>query len=238
MIDRDGMEKTTFGNSFRIGMESVRATFVPMLVLWTIAVGISVSYCCVPAFASALEPLRRWLCDLGWLGALLVAACFCGLLPGVFQFAQRTLRPRRPLLTILAQTILFGFEGVLCYEFYRIQAGWFGNGASFPTLVKKMLVDQFVWTPLVIVPVNATLFFWIARDFSLARVRSEWPKSWFRGIILPNLCSHWCVNVIPNLALYAFPPALQIQFVGLLCAFWTLMCFQVALRSGGSGRGS
>ena len=232
------MEKTTFGNSLRIGAESVRATVVPMLVLWAAAVGVSLSYCCVPAFASAVEPLQQWLCDRDWLGAFLAAAFFCGLLPGVFQFAQRTLRPRRPMLTVLAQAILFGFEGVLCYGFYRMQAAWFGDCASFPVLVKKMLVDQFVWTPLVIVPVNATLFFWIARDLSLARVRGEWPKSWFGNILLPNLCSHWCVNVIPNLALYAFPPALQIQLVGLLCAFWTLMCFQVALRSGASERRS
>ena len=223
-------------DSLRVGWGSAKANVVPIVVLWAFAASVSIAYCFVPAFASALEPLRRWLCDCGWLGALLVAASFCGMLPGVFQLAQRSLRPRRPMLTILVQTVLFGFEGVLCYEFYRLQAVWFGSGASFPTLVKKMLVDQFVWTPLVIVPVNATLFFWIARDFSLARVRGEWPKSWFGDVLLPNLCSHWCVNVIPNLALYAFPPALQIQFVGLLCAFWTLMCFQVALRSGDSGR--
>lgn len=228
--------KKAFGNSLRIGMESVRATVWPMLVLWTVAVGVSVSYCCAPAFASVLEPARQWLSDLGWSGAWLVAACFCGLLPGVFQIAQRPLRPRRPILTILAQTVLFGFEGALCYEFYRLQAGWFGGDASFPTLVKKTLVDQFVWTPLVIVPINATLFFWIARNFSLTRVRCERPKSWFGNVILPNLWAHWCVNVIPNLALYAFPPALQIQLVGLVCAFWTLMCFQVAVRSGRTER--
>lgn len=42
-------------------MKSVRATFVPMLVLWTIAVGVSLSYCCVPAFASAAKMIRAYL---------------------------------------------------------------------------------------------------------------------------------------------------------------------------------
>jgi len=157
---------------------------------------------------------------------------FCGIVPGVFQLTLRALRPPRPLLVIAAQTVLSAVNGILCWKFYQFQSLWFGTKADVWTLLRKMLVDQFVWTPLVIAPLGAVSFFVIARDFSLANVRRDWPPSFLCGILLPNLVSMWCVNVLPNFCLYAFPPALQIQLVGLMCAFWTLMSFQIGLRSG------
>lgn len=215
--------------SFRIGLESAKTNVMPMLALWICAVSLVLGYYLIPSFADFLNPLKRWQTGCGWPVAWLNAAFFCGILPGVFQLCLRRIRPRFPFRTILAQTLLCGLNGAVCYWFYRLQVRWFGNGADFGTLAVKMLVDQFAWTPLVIAPVNATVFFWIARDLSAERVRAEWPG--IGRILVRYLVPLWIVNVIPNLALYAFPPALQIQLVGLLGAFWTLMCLQVSVRS-------
>lgn len=218
--------------TLEIGLASARVNRVPMVVLWAIALGLAIAYLQIPGFAAVLEPVRCWQAECGWPAAALNAAFFCGVVPGVFQLSVRTLRPPRPFRVIAAQMALSAVNGVLCWNFYRFQTWCFGAGVSFGTLAVKTAVDQFVWTPLVIAPLNALCYFAIARDFSLSRIRDEWPASFVRNILLTNLVPMWCVNVIPNFALYVFPPALQTQLVGLLCSFWTLMCFQIALRSG------
>lgn len=214
------------------GVRSAWTNRLPMVVLWGCAIAMSGLYLYVPDVAVRLEPVRRWQVACGWPAAALSAAFFCGIVPGIFQLTVRELRPPRPFCVIAAQVAVSAVNGVLCWNFYRFQAQWFGTGVSFGTLAVKTTVDQFVWTPLVIAPLNAACYFVIARDFSWERVRREWPSSFVKGVLLPYLVPMWGVNVIPNFALYAFPPALQTQLVGLLCAFWTLMCFQVSLRSG------
>lgn len=214
-----------------VGVRSAWANRLPMVVLWVCAIALSVSYLYVPDVATCLEPIRRWQVACGWSAAALSAAFFCGIVPGIFQIAVRSLRPPRPFCVIAAQVAVSAVNGILCWNFYKLQALWFGTDVSVGTLAVKTAVDQFVWTPLAIAPLNAVCYFVIARDFSRERVRREWPSSFFFGVLLPYLVPMWCVNVIPNFALYAFPPALQTQLIGLLCSFWTLMCFQVALRS-------
>lgn len=208
-----------------------------MAVLWLSAVVLAVSYWKFQSLASLLEPIRQWQIDFGWPAAALSAAFFCGIVPGVFQVSVRALRPPCPVRVIFAQVALSAINGILCWNLYRFQAWCFGTDVSIGTLAVKTALDQFAWTPLVIAPLNAFCYFVIARDFSLSRVRCDWPDYFVKDILLPNLVSMWCVNVIPNLALYSFPPALQAQLVGLLCAFWTLMCYQIALRSGRTERG-
>ena len=213
-------------------MRSAWTNRLPMAVLWVCAIAMSVLYLSVPDVAAALEPVRRWQVSCGWSAAALSAVFFCGILPGAFQLTVRGLRPPRPFCVIAAQVAISAVNGVLCWNFYRFQALLFGTDVSFGTLVLKTVVDQFLWTPLVIAPLNAACYFVFARDFSRNRVVREWPSSFVGGVLLPYLIPMWCVNVIPNFALYVFPPALQTQLAGLLCAFWTLTSFQIALRSG------
>lgn len=215
-----------------VGVRSAWANRLPMIVLWVCAIALSTLYLYVPDIATCLDPIRRWQVSCGWSAAALSAAFFCGIVPGIFQLAVLSLRPPRPLYVIAAQVAVSAVNGILCWNFYKLQALWFGTDASLGTLAVKTAVDQFVWTPMVIAPLNAVCYFVIARDFSLACIRREWPSSFFKDVLMPNLLSMWCVNIVPSFALYAFPPGLQIVLVGLFCAFWTLMCFQIALCSG------
>ena len=51
-----------------------------------------------------------------------------------------------------------------------------------------------------------------------------------RGVVLPNLVSSWCVWIPVVLALYSFPGELQVQVLGLVCSFWSLMSLEIGRR--------
>ena len=74
-------------------------------------------------------------------------------------------------------------------------------------------------------------FFWVGRDFSLARVRREWKGPFFRRIVLPNLVSNWIVWIPLVTVVFLFPFSLQIFVNGIVCSFWTLMCLQIGKRT-------
>ena len=229
-------------SALAVGFGAVRDNVVPMAVLWCAAFLTVFAYYHVPVVANLLEPLGRWQTEAGGGAAFLNRFLFCGVVPGVFLLTVKSIRPRLPLATAFAQGVWGGISGVVYDVFYRWQCMWFGSGVDFATLLKKLLVDQFAITVLVVAPLNVLVFFWISRGFSFARFRSEFPRPFVRRALLPNLVTNWCVWIPVVLAIYAFPLTLQVQVSGFACAFWALTCLQIGRRSSSdrsaSGRGS
>ena len=218
-------------SALRIGLRSVRANAVPMVVLWLLAAVTVWAYYAVPSVAAAFEPLRKWQAESGWWAAFLNRVFFNGLLPGVFLLAIPSIRPRHVLLVIAAQALWGGGWGVVTDFFFRGLEALFGSGRDFATLFCKMMLDEFGLTLFLVAPADAAFFFWAGRDFSFARTWRERPRRFFLDLVLPNLISNWCVWIPVSMAIFAFPLPLQVQLSGFAAAFWTLMCLQIGLRT-------
>lgn len=232
VIIRDRMKFTEdIRAAIRIGMVSARANILPMVVLWALAAALVGAYYLLGPFREMLEPVAVWHRECGWRTAFVSQMIFCGILPGVFLLAIRSIRPRHPFLTILAQSLWCGGFGVCCNELFRLMADVFGDNAHVSTVLVKSAFDQFVWTVAVIAPANAVFFFWVGRDFSFARVKREWPSPFFRRMVLPNLIPNWIVWIPVSFAIFSFPFPLQIHVNGIVCTFWTLMCIQIGRRT-------
>ena len=210
---------------------SVRANLVPMLILQGAAVGLVAAYYLLPSFRAAVEPIAGWHREYGWRAAFVSQAIFCGVLPGLFLLTFRSIRPRHPFLTILAQTLWCGTFGICCNEIFQLMARTFGDNAHVSTVLIKAAIDQFVWTVLVIAPANAVFFFWLGRDFSFTRVKRDWLRPFYRRMVLPNLLPNWVVWIPVSLVVFSFPFPLQIHVNGIVCTFWTLMCLQIGRRT-------
>ena len=218
------------GSPWRVGWESVKANWLPMVVLWLLAAALVAGYTCVPCVKAALQPVFDFQTGGGWKAAVLNRIVFCGLLPGVFLLSIRSIRPPRPFLTVFANCVWMGAWGVASNAFFTLQTQMFGSGHDIATLVVKVLVDKCVWSALLCVPLNSVFFFWEGRDFSLARCRAEWPRSYLRQIYLPILLADFSVWIPVQFAVYVFPLPLQIQLVGLAGAFWSLVGLSSGIR--------
>lgn len=218
------------GSVFRIGWESAKANAVPMVILWTFAVALVLSYYFVPGVAAALQPVADWQERWGVGAAILNQIGFCAVLPTLFILCVKRIRTERPILKGLCLSAWCAMWGFVYVWFYAFQCRLFGAGHDLATLAAKSAFDQFVWVPLVVMPVNATFYLWMGKGFSFQAVRGEFGGGYFRRVILPNLVANWCIWIPVVFALYAFPYALQIQVLGLVAAFWTLMCYQIGSR--------
>ena len=217
-------------NAVLIGLASVRANLVPMVLLWLAAAALAVAYYSVPCVAAALEPVRNWQIENGVRAAFATQAFFGGVVPGLFLAAMRSLRTRHQFAKVVAQTVWCGAWGIVYLWFYGLQARMFGDGPSLAVLLRKMAVDQFLWTPFVVLPLSSLFFLWMGGDGSPSAVIARCREGFVRTVVLPNLLSNWCVWIPSVLAVYAFPVALQVQMLGLASAFWTLMCLQIGRR--------
>ena len=188
--------------------------------------GGTVLYYWVPGGATLFTPLTDWQTQGGWVAALLNRVLFLAVLPGVFLVSVKSIRPPRPYLTIFAYALWGGAWGVFDDVFFTALADWFGHGRDIGTLLLKTLTGQLIGTILVgLVP--GTLFFrWVAADFSVVRVRAEWPRRFFREACLALLLANWIVWIPVNVCTYVFPLPLQIQLVGLAGCFWMLVGLQ------------
>ena len=69
---------------WRVGWESVKANWLPMVVLWLLAAALVAGYTYVPGVKAALQPVFDFQTGGGWKAAVLNRIVFCGLLPGAF----------------------------------------------------------------------------------------------------------------------------------------------------------
>lgn len=202
-----------------------------MFVLALFALFIAIAYFFVPGVREGAEPLHRFMDKHGLSAAFLSMIVFAGVIPWLFFLVDRSIRPEYPGWTGVIQALWRACLGVLCTMWFHVQDMLFGSGTDILTLAVKTAVDQFLWTPIVLAPLDATFYFWIGRDFSFARVRADWPASFVRGVLLPNLIMGWCISIPMNMVVYAFPVAMRIVVCGLFGSFWSLVCLQIGKRS-------
>lgn len=209
--------------ALRIGMASARTNLVPMISLWILAAALLFVYYLVPGFAAMLEPIRDWQNAWGWRAAFANGLVFCGLLPGVFLFAVRSLRVRRLALTVFAQSVWAGLCGVIGGWMYDLNAQWFGEGSDAWTLIIKTAVCQFLWTPLLFNPLGSAVYAWIGCDFTMKAFKGRSLAGFWQTVALPNLIMNWIIWIPCTLVVIVFPTALQIQLSGLVNCFFALV---------------
>jgi len=225
-------------SSARVAWASVRANAAPMIALWAFAALFVAVYYLAPGGAALFSPLMDWQTKGGWSAAFLNRIVFLGALPGVFLLSVKSIRPKRPLPTILAYALWGGAWGIFDDVLFTFLTRCFGSGTDFATLLLKTLAGQLIGTVLVGLVPGVLFFRWVAADFSLSRVRSEWPRHFFSEACLSLLLANWIVWIPVNICTYAFPLPLQIQLVGLAGSFWMLVGLQAGRVRGQKGQSS
>jgi len=221
----------------RAGFQSVSERWRAVVTLWTVAALVVVLYYLLPGVSVLLEPVGRWQRANGWLASLSICAVFCGLIPYAVYRIRRESGKRSPLVVAMAQAVWCGLCGVVCGWFFSVQGRWFGCGHDLVTVLKKMVVDQFGWSVLVIVPANAVFYAVLSGGWCMKDRRVP-VRVFLSHIYLPNLLMNWIVGIPSNCAVYAFPMDLQIPVLGLMSSAWAVICTGLGAHSGRAIRAS
>ncbi|MCP5544744.1 MAG: hypothetical protein H7A49_12645 [Akkermansiaceae bacterium] len=206
------------------GLRAARANVVPGLLVQAAMLGVALAYRFYPPTTDLLDQLASWKARWGYGYSALTAIVAGAFLPELMRIAvfQRGRAGRRNLRNLGFTIPFWAFMGVVVDGFYRLQASWFGADAEFSVVVKKVLVDQFVYNPLFAAPFTAMMYDWKNRGFPPV-VREFFTAAYYRDVVVPTLFATWGVWIPLVSIIYSLPSLLQIPLFGLSLSLWVML---------------
>lgn len=212
------------------GRGAIVANWRPFVLIQACAVAFVVAYYQIPGAEAATASLAQ-LKVRGGLPLSAFTTAFAGaVIPAVAKRLTGMGKGKFDWGDFAFQFAFFAFLGVTIDLLYQGLAVVFGDVATPAVVFKKVLVDQFVYAPLVSITLSTTIFLWKDAGFSIAKTRElgkggVWAA---RYVSLLIMCwSFWG----PMLAcVYAMPT--DLQFCLFLCAqgAWGLLLLSISGR--------
>jgi hypothetical protein len=203
--------------------EVFRQNLLPCLLLNLLVLLLVGSYYQVPAMAEFWQAVgdfkTRWSYSFSLTSTLFAAV----LLPSLVQGLMGTLPAEGRLRRILLLALFWGYRGMEIDLFYHVQGGLFGTGNDAGTLLTKVLVDQFIMSPLWFVPTYLITLRWVDMGGSWQQGRASLNREFWTLTLPTVMLTNWLVW-IPALALiYSLPPALQFPLFSMIMCFFILI---------------
>lgn len=207
------------------GLRAVRANLLPGLVVQGIMFALVLGYYLIPSTREPLDHLATLKEQWGYFYSSVSAILAGAVIPEILRIVvfQRGRPARRNIGNFLFAACYWGLSGMQVDWFYRMQGEWFGTAVEFGTVLKKVLVDQFLYCPLIAAPQAAFLYDWKQLGFSRRHLRGFFTADFYRRSVMPTLFATWGVWIPIVAALYSLPSLLQIPLFSLALSLWVIL---------------
>jgi uncharacterized integral membrane protein len=220
------------GNPFSAGFRAARANLIPGLVVQILMAALVLVYYFLPPAHSWFQLLAAAKAQWGYAFSFTSSVIAGAILPVLLTIVvvQRGRATRADFASLLFLCIFWGTDGTIIDAFYRFQAHIFGANADFPVVVKKVLVDQFLYNPLFAAPFTIGCFEFKNQRYRWRRMAHVFTAAFYRVHTIPALCATWAVWIPVTIAIYALPSLLQIPLFALALTFWALLITCITSR--------
>ena len=207
------------------GLRAAKANMIPALLVQGIMLALVLGYYFYPPTTEFLNGWallkQRW----GYGYSALAAAIAGGVFPEIMRvlWFQRGRVMKSNGVNLLFTIPFWSLTGMTVDWFYRMQAEWFGTEVTFQVVVTKVIVDQFIFNPLVAGPSGAWFYDWKLSGCSVRNISRFFTLKYYREVIVPILFATWGVWIPLVAILYALPSLLQIPLFGLALAMWVML---------------
>jgi|TARA_B110000495_G_C23039206_1_gene622127 hypothetical protein len=226
ILQNDGYGSVVHGHFkevVRLGWGGAKSNLLPGAVLWVLGIILVISYYQVQAVGEMLDRLGEFkLASSPWFG-IISTALFGSLIPWIVQAVFLKGADKQPFRHVPWLLLFWGIHGWQVDWLYRIQAGLFGNGIDFMTILKKTLVDEFVWVPFLAVWQLVLGYLLIEKKGSLLEFRAALKKKPFLDRAIPLMIANWVVWIPAVSLIYLFPLPLQLPLMNIILALWCLI---------------
>ncbi len=220
----------------RRGWAAARKNFWPGMVLQGVALALVLLHYVHTPTREALSRIPELKDRMGLLFPVLATALTGGLIPFVFLAARREIPAGRRIAHLLFMLGFWAVNGLIIDFLYQAQAAVFGDQADVPTVVKKTLVDQFLFCPLWSAPFAAVAMRWKDGGFSFGALRAGLTRRIFLLDTLAVLLGIWAVWMPAVAIIYSLPLALQFPLFNVVLCFWSLLLAALGGRTADTWR--
>ncbi|MFK7851385.1 MAG: hypothetical protein AB8D78_10445 [Akkermansiaceae bacterium] len=208
-----------------IGIQAARANLVPALIVQGLMLAVVLCYYFYPPTTDWLNQLAALKGRLSY-GYSAAAAVIAGaLVPEIMRvliFQKGKISPSN-FSNLLFTIPFWGGTGMMVDLFYRCQAIWFGTEVTLTVVATKVIVDQFIYNPLIAGPSGAWCYDWKRSGYSFRNIKRFFTFRYYRDVIVPILFATWGVWIPLVAIIYSLPPLLQIPLFSLALAMWVML---------------
>lgn len=201
----------------------IRINLLPGIALWLVALAVVATYHYVDAAGPGFARIAELKEAYGYLYSGIATAVFGGIIPFLYLRAAGRVPGGKVRSWFLFFLCFWTWRGIEVDAFYRLQDWLFGSGADAKTVAVKVVVDQFVYSPLWAAPVLAVLYAWKDVDFSWTGLKKRLNRRMFLFEIPSVLLSTWIVWIPAVAIIYSLPLPLQIPLFNLVLCFFVLL---------------
>jgi len=155
-------------------------------------------------------------------GAAVIAGALLPELLRILVFQKGRIQ-RRNGQNLMYTMPFWGIMAVTVDILYRTQAVWFGSEVTFAVVVKKVVFDQFIYSPLFSGPLTVWFYDFKNRGPQVTPPREFLTWRHYRAAVLPVMFATWGVWIPVVSILYSVPPLLQIPMYILALTLWVMI---------------
>jgi hypothetical protein len=213
----------------------MRANFRPALAVQALMIATVLVYMTVPASHDFFDDLAALKDRCGYFYSAMAAVIAGAIIPEFLRIVafQKGRATRRNLGNLLFAACFWGCAGVQVDFLYRLQGLWFGNEPDLAVVLKKILVDQFLYCPLIACPQSVILYDWWHSGFSRGKLSRYASMAFYQSAIIPALFATWGVWIPIVAAIYSLPGSLQIPLFSLALSLWVILFTWMSERRAG-----
>lgn len=209
---------------------ALRQNLVPGLVLQLFAVLTALCYFYYEPAAAAFTYFSDLKSQYGWKYAMVSTSIFGGLIP--FIYLVLTKQIRKKIVSIgLFYVLFWAYKGIEVDFLYQLQEYWFGIGHDVGTLVKKTVIDQFVYGTLWAAPSMAIAYLWKDKLLNFGQTFANIDKSFVFVQIPTTLVTNWIIWIPSVLIIYSMPSDLQIPLFNFVLCFFVLLLSSISKKN-------
>ncbi len=223
--------QASLSNAIRSGLRAARANLVPGLILQAAALGVVCAFYFSPSVHLALGHLADFRAATGLRFSIVSTAICGGVIPFLYlrTFAPKAHRPSFPLGIVL--TLFWAYKGIEVDLWYRYVAHVFGQGHSPLTVALKTVADQFVYCPVLAIPLTVLVYSWGESHFRFSTVVSDIKAgSWYSRRVLTPLVANMGIWLPAVTIIYSLPSPLQLPMQNIVLVFYTLILAHLMRR--------
>lgn len=207
------------------GIRAAKANVVPGLIVQAAMLAVVLAYYHFPPMTEWLGVLAELKARWGY-GYSAVAAVIAGaLLPELLRIVvfQGRKAERRNGGNLCYTMPFWAVMSVMVDVLYRVQGHWFGTEVAFAVVVRKVLFDQFVFSPLFSVPLTVWFYDFKNRGAGMTGPGEFFTWRHYKEKVLPVMFATWGVWIPVVSILYSLPALLQIPVYILALTLWVMI---------------
>jgi hypothetical protein len=238
MPDVAAPAQITFKTLLAPGVAAVRRYWKPFLLLQGSAFLLVVGYYTSAPIRSLCDHLSEFKQHGGLIFTAIAAAFAGGLMP---EFAKALVLgdraiTRQRIRNVAFVLVTYALSGMMTDLFYRGMGWLFGTDTRFPTVLRKVLFDQLLYTPVYGTPYWVVVYLLRANRYNLITTAAQLSPGWYLERVVPLLIPSWVFWTPMVLLVYSLPGPLQFCMFCFASAAWSLVMVFVATQEAAAER--